>query len=747
MSALAAPAISRRGIPTPPDHLRPRQKDAFRAVFENLNKGIDSMLVALPTGVGKTHLAIALAHQFERVLFLVHRTELLNQTLNSYHAAGNPRSVATITSASRDVAPDAHFTVGMIQTLAGRLDQYAPQRHDLVIVDEAHHSAAAEWRKVIQHFHPELSLGLSATPERQDGAPLSNLYSVLAYHMTVADAVREGALVEPVALEVNTGTDLSNVKRSRGDYDAGELQSALNTPERNDLILKTFLKHGRGRKAVAFTAGVQHAKDLERTFNKAGLPSVAIAGADKDRTKKLADLENGKYMVAFNAMLLCLDEETEILTTDGWVGIDDMTAQHQVANWHMNTGHITFHPPREIVRRQRGANERMAVLEEAGRSVRVTEGHWMIHRTAGGTWRKDHARDLIGTPHHYPTSGRAQPHKATTPTRGAIKQLWNLDQVDFETYLKHLPRTDATHPPAVIGDKHQLDALQAVAATRGYDATLTPLREPAPGGHLWQLEFKPQPDAHTATGYRLEADWRQERVWCVKTETRNIITRRRGTVTIMGNTEGWDDPSIDCVMMCRPTQSKPLYTQAVGRGLRLKPGKTDCLIIDFSDASRTHRLVSIWDFWGSRVKRSLKDPTNLPKEADRKDVELPEGSSWSLEAYTELVDLLQPPPIIDEFVLGAFKWHHEPATDKQLTLLANLGYDTDPVRVEWTKGQASAVIGREPASEKQVRLLIALGYDAVGRTWSRNEASRALAFAEKDGRTPDWTLLNKLRAS
>src|SRR5690606_39270737 len=125
----------------------------------------------------------------------------------------------------------------------------------------------------------------------------------------------------------------------------------------------------------------------------------------------------------------------------------------------------------------------------------------------------------------------------------------------------------------------------------------------------------------------------------------------------------------------------------------------------FSDASRTHRLVGIWDFWDSRVKRSLKDPTNLPREADDKQIELPEDSPWSLEAYTELVDLLEEPPIIDDFVLGAFKWHHEPASEKQLALLADLGYDTDPSRVEWTKGQASAVIGREPASESQVKLL------------------------------------------
>src|SRR5690606_16056539 len=66
--------------------------------------------------------------------------------------------------------------------------------------------------------------------------------------------------------------------------------------------------------------------------------------------------------------------------------------------------------------------------------------------------------------------------------------------------------------------------------------------------------------------------------------------------------EGWDDPTVDCVMMCRPTQSRALYIQAVGRGLRLHPGKSDCLILDFHDSSRRHRLVGVWDFWGARVK-------------------------------------------------------------------------------------------------------------------------------------------------
>ena len=896
-------------MPQPPAYLRPRQKEAFKAVFGNLAKGIDSMLVALPTGVGKTHLALAIAQQFEHVLFLVHRGELLKQTLGSYIDGGYTGKTTSITARSRKPAPDAHLTVGMIQTLAGRLDQYPPSRYDLVITDEAHHAMAKEWRTVIEHFTPTLNLGLSATPERQDGAPLSHLYPLLAYHMTVSDAVKEGALVDPVALEVQTGIDLSGIKRSRGDYDQAELQSALNTPERNDLILKTFLKNCRGRKTVAFTAGVQHAKDLAKTFNNAGIPSVSIAGSDSDREKKLDDLAADKYMVVFNAMLLCLDEETEVLTSQGWVGIDAMTPQHQVANWHMGDGAITFHPPRDIVRRERGSDERMVVLETRNRSIRVTEGHWMIHRAGpDGQWKKDHARDLVGRMKHLPVSGHADPLSLAVPQEpgcsasdykrrlrsnayhlrklngfgledsrveakkrldarlslrrkdpqeisldecrfigfwvgdgsrtelqsggieyfiaqshrypaiiewfdrliarmgidvarrelppahnghpdGSVRwsfargtgfgsqrrnglyalepyldksgtpYLWAFTQEQFHAFLEGLWIADGDHgdscePPTSLlisnTNKDLLDTIQAIAATRGYMGRIVLAHNHLHNSNharCWRLRLIPR-QYHAMTKYTLQFEdgWRRERVWCVKTETRNIITRRRGTVTIVGNTEGWDDPSVDCVLMCRPTQSKPLYVQAVGRGLRLKEGKKDCLIIDFHDSSSKHRLATVWDFWGSKVKRKLDKPAKLREEVERLERNLDEqAKDWNIETYLAKVDVLEPPPDIDEFVLGAFKWHHEPASDKQLAMLADYGYDTDPRRVDWTKGQSSAVIGREDASEKQCRLLLALGFDAIGHRWTRTEASRAIERAKEKGVKPDWSLVSEMQ--
>lgn len=67
-------------------------------------------------------------------------------------------------------------------------------------------------------------------------------------------------------------------------------------------------------------------------------------------------------------------------------------------------------------------------------------------------------------------------------------------------------------------------------------------------------------------------------------------------------TEGWDVPDTDIVMMARPTKSKTLYIQCIGRGLRLAPGKQDCLIMDFADVTRRHDICSFGTLLGGSLK-------------------------------------------------------------------------------------------------------------------------------------------------
>jgi hypothetical protein len=71
--------------------------------------------------------------------------------------------------------------------------------------------------------------------------------------------------------------------------------------------------------------------------------------------------------------------------------------------------------------------------------------------------------------------------------------------------------------------------------------------------------------------------------------------------------EGYDHPSVNCIIMARPTCSSLLYTQCIGRGTRIAPGKTDCLVIDVVDASRrhAHQLITLPTLFGLPIQFNL----------------------------------------------------------------------------------------------------------------------------------------------
>ena len=94
-----------------------------------------------------------------------------------------------------------------------------------------------------------------------------------------------------------------------------------------------------------------------------------------------------------------------------------------------------------------------------------------------------------------------------------------------------------------------------------------------------------------------------------KDERRNILDKfANHELQIITNcevlTEGWDAPDLDLIIMARPTKSKGLFTQCVGRGLRLAPEKRDCLLIDFSDTAKNHNLCNIGTLAGKHIKHT-----------------------------------------------------------------------------------------------------------------------------------------------
>ncbi|MBM4259578.1 MAG: hypothetical protein FJ147_27230 [Deltaproteobacteria bacterium] len=130
-------------------------------------------------------------------------------------------------------------------------------------------------------------------------------------------------------------------------------------------------------------------------------------------------------------------------------------------------------------------------------------------------------------------------------------------------------------------------------------------------------------------------------------ERRALLQRfRTGETRVITNcgvlTEGYDEPSVDCVIVARPTQSTPLFTQMVGRGTRLYPSKTDCLVIDVVGASTHHHLASVASLTGLPL-HALH--TRTVREVQEQLEQVEERQPVKVERTAQTMDLFRQRPL------------------------------------------------------------------------------------------------------
>ena len=211
-------------------------------------------------------------------------------------------------------------------------------------------------------------------------------------------------------------------------------------------------------------------------------------------------------------------------------------------------------------------------------------------------------------------------------------------------------------------------------------------------------------------------------------------------------TEGWDCPSVDCVIVLRPTKVRSLYCQMIGRGTRLSPGKTELLLLDFlwhterHELCRPAHLIATSEYIAQKITEKIQDsacPLDLEvveKEAAddvvaQREEALAQKLAEMKKRKRKLVDPLQFEMSIQAEDLAsyvpAFGWEMSPPSDKQIKTLEKLGIFPDEIE---NAGKATKLLERldKRKSEglttpKQIRFLESRGFQHVG-TWQFEHA-------------------------
>jgi len=269
---------------------RPYQASAVEKFIDSYNRGITRQLFESATGTGKTYTACFLRDHFKpnkQTVFLVDEINLAYQARKSFMTA-DPSLQVGIEMNKYEHSPDNDVVITSIPTIgrAGskRIKKFDPERIGLVIVDEAHKSISETWIRSLNYLQvgpdnydtEKLLLGMTATPNRPDGKPLSILFDDVTERYDIRWALKNGWLTDFEFYRIKTDTDISQVKKRGGEFVKKDLAEKVDNVDRNFQIFKAYKEYSDGEPAVCFAVSVDHAKYLTELFNKNGVKSAVI---------------------------------------------------------------------------------------------------------------------------------------------------------------------------------------------------------------------------------------------------------------------------------------------------------------------------------------------------------------------------------------------------------------------------------------------------------------------------------------
>lgn len=306
--------------------LRPYQRRALDAIEGAEKEGLRRPLLVFPTGTGKTVIfSHALKERAERGrgVILVHREELADQAQKKLAMVAPDLRTGIVKAERNDL--DADVVIASVPTLArdNRLAEMIESGRrsafSTVVADEAHHAPAPSWTKVLRglgawsEFGP-LTLGFTATPERDNGKTLGVWERVVSY-MSIREAIygdrkkgEEGGYLVPIlpALVIETGMDMTRVRKTGGDFSDGDLGRQIEESGAIAQMADAVEQSAKDRKGVAFLPTVRTSELLAEALRARGIKAEHVDGTTptEERRAILRRLHTGETTWVTNCAVL-----------------------------------------------------------------------------------------------------------------------------------------------------------------------------------------------------------------------------------------------------------------------------------------------------------------------------------------------------------------------------------------------------------------------------------------------------------
>ncbi len=274
-------------------------------------------LVVMATGTGKTVVSaldyrrLRLAGAVERLLFIAHREELLTQSLSTFRHVLRQGDFGELFVGGQRPREWRHV-FGSVQSLTQlNLTELDPAHFDMVVVDEFHHAEAATYRRLLEHLQPKALLGLTATPERTDGADIRHWFDGrTAVELRLWEALEQGLLAPFQYFGIHDDVALDQLRWRRGrGYDVSELTNVYTGDDKRVRLVLQAVRDkvadpGRMR-SLGFCVSIQHAEYMAERFTTAGIPSLAVTSTTsrEERAAALTALRDRTVNVLFTVDL------------------------------------------------------------------------------------------------------------------------------------------------------------------------------------------------------------------------------------------------------------------------------------------------------------------------------------------------------------------------------------------------------------------------------------------------------------